>query len=336
MAQPHETSGMSINAGPSVPVDVNAGLPRIYAGRIRGWVPFDMTEPDVKTNGGSISKSDMVFLERELQGAYDWHAEENYPLAPENWGDSSWGNGHWDADNRAELQVDGQNPAGYVTTLAFRQEIDVVEREGLLLLDEGREETNGRVSRGQFSERDAEVLARTSHFVDTARSAEEAAIVVFDGQNQEADNPEGDSSVVTPRTPRPDKHTKRSVRLGQEEDHRHLRLAIASKARDVIKLVRASGERIKIKKPTPRPQLKAWQHVVLDRGQSLRPLRSSGAGVDNLGREASKGEVVRFLRTQEWSQLRQEPLIARTTYQALEQPLGPRDRSTYFGQFGDR
>ncbi|MBI4098215.1 MAG: hypothetical protein HY426_04220 [Candidatus Levybacteria bacterium] len=153
--------------------------------------------------------------------------------------------------------------------------------------------------------RDRQVLARTRLFLDPNRSESETAVLSKERKQEVVDQAEGNPSVVVIRTSRPDKHTKRSVELGQEEDNRHLRLAIASKARAFIKQVRASGEKIRVKKPVRKPQLKAWQHVLLDRGQSLRPMRKAGANGESLGREAGRPEVARFLASQERSRLQQ-------------------------------
>lgn len=347
--QSHE---LPTNAGPSVPVDINAGLPKIYAGAALGWVPLDRFDPPVrvngadlkspKTNGGTIAGEGEMNLTADIPGPGEWDRMEaimeqerieeerqrrGIILALRSYERGGLDGDEYDGDPDRDLLdqwalEDAESPEDWGVDMGndwMEVFVDPVTEDERFQA----ELANGSAdSDGGLPERDREVLARTRLFLDPVQPA--------------TDHTENNPTGVIVRTPRPDRHTKRSIRLGQEEDHRHLRLAIASKARDFISLVKASGEKIRKKKPTRRPLLKAWQHVRLDLGQSLRPLRSSGAGVDNLGREANRGEVVRFLRTQEQSQLRQEPLIARTTYQTLEQPLGPRDRSTYFGQFGGR
>lgn len=330
MAQPHEASGMSINAGPSVPVDINARLPRIYAGIALGWVLLDRFDPPVrvnsaglkppKTNGGAIVGEGEMDLTTDIPGPDEWERIEaimeqerieeerqrrGIILALRSYERGGLDGDEYDGDPDQDLLdqwalEDAESPEDWGVDMGkdwMEVFVDPVTEDERFQA----ELANGSVDTdGSLPERDREVLARTKLFLDSIQPA--------------PDHAESDPTGVIVRTPRPDRHTKRSVRLGQEEDHRHLRLAIASKARDFIKIVKASGEKIREKKPTRRPLLKAWQHVRLDRGQSLRPLRSSGAGVDNLGREASRGEVVSFLRTQERSQLRQEPLIARATY----------------------
>ncbi len=169
--------------------------------------------------------------------------------------------------------------------------------------------------------RDRQVLARTKLFMDPVQPT--------------IDHAKSDTTTIIAGTPRPDRHTKRSVMLRQEDDRRHLRQAISSKARAVIKMVRASGEKIKIKKPVAKPQIKAWKHIgleaaVLESDPKLEAQIETNIAFLHSSSAASRGEVRVYLASQQATNSARDhiPYIS-----SPRRPIEHGHRSKMFGQF---